>query len=687
MKAYLSLVYNKTNYIAKIIDLDTDINDYAKDLITKLTATHEELNFLLLIQHDSCYYYNMLSGISMPCELNKLENIDVSPNFTHYSRSNTAKSNTWNDFLEIDVLNAHPELYQILPINSEEKIRLFTDFIIKTLNINFHPDDEFSDYLDNDQKITDISGREIIFNYIACDFMNQQIENCLTVGGDYMYEYGTKVLQEFGEPLTFEELVGKHISIIHEGEEPISALINSIEFKDFDDKNGGNYEMNFGDEVSHETIDIDSALLQELIDEKSIIYSDTNIGDVTIQLNDAPWLNDGEEDADEDVDYSFHAMFPETNPLNKKKVETGFDVEVIKYFPNAEEFDKLFADKLPVFKTLNLDVDSHQYDDNYEIVKSVAQEYLTKKFPNVKESKASQYDFITKTEADISRDSEWENLMTACGDLASELVQKYLQYLQQANFTLDPEMIEELSKFEGSWHFLSSFWEKQSNILNTNYPLKQSFDEYTVKIINWVNQITSNYFYEDREDIFEIEPEDKNIPNLLNILKDSMININNLWNQKESSTTTPIADKFNEWMQIQYPFELSFDDLTHDMTKWIDNCLKLISQIKVNSKSVNLLNLDSASKDKSTLIKEIKEFIAVESYFEDDNGDEEDQDEDDELEFSTRENGDVGSEEPGYEDIVESKRLRKELLQHFPNYVTTRTDVVDEWVYVYVKIE
>ena len=51
------------------------------------------------------------------------------------------------------------------------------------------------------------------------------------------------------------------------------------------------------------------------------------------------------------------------------------------------------------------------------------------------------------------------------------------------------------------------------------------------------------------------------------------------------------------------------------------------------------------------------------------------------LVFETRDNGNVGDEEPGQHDIDEACKLRKSLAENFPGHKVT-IDVIDEWVMV-----
>lgn len=76
-------------------------------------------------------------------------------------------------------------------------------------------------------------------------------------------------------------------------------------------------------------------------------------------------------------------------------------------------------------------------------------------------------------------------------------------------------------------------------------------------------------------------------------------------------------------------------------------------------------------------MKSIKVFVRKNSYFDFDQKD------NNELIFSTRDNGNVGTEEAGRKDIIAGEKLAKEIKNNFNVEVTVET--VDEWVLVIVK--
>lgn len=56
-----------------------------------------------------------------------------------------------------------------------------------------------------------------------------------------------------------------------------------------------------------------------------------------------------------------------------------------------------------------------------------------------------------------------------------------------------------------------------------------------------------------------------------------------------------------------------------------------------------------------------------------------------EIQFTTREHGDVGDETPGQEDLDDAYRLRKEIKSKWPAYEVD-VEEVDEWVHLIVRL-
>jgi hypothetical protein len=84
----------------------------------------------------------------------------------------------------------------------------------------------------------------------------------------------------------------------------------------------------------------------------------------------------------------------------------------------------------------------------------------------------------------------------------------------------------------------------------------------------------------------------------------------------------------------------------------------------------------------SELREKVKAFVLNNSYFEDFN----DGDEEDDLRFTTRSWGDVGSGIPGDEDWQELMRVVRLVRAEFPNQTKCFGETIDEWTDLNVKI-
>lgn len=79
------------------------------------------------------------------------------------------------------------------------------------------------------------------------------------------------------------------------------------------------------------------------------------------------------------------------------------------------------------------------------------------------------------------------------------------------------------------------------------------------------------------------------------------------------------------------------------------------------------------------VLKNVHKFLnSQRTWFQDDDSDEKT------VVFTTRDNGDVGSEEPGEEDFKEAQRLAKLVRKKFKNKVNVQIDDVDEWTFLEV---
>lgn len=107
-------------------------------------------------------------------------------------------------YKECNLILQYPKLIAnvILPINenyvSSQTHSLF-DFIINTLNINFHPDDKFEDYLVNNS-IIDIDGKILEFDEASLKYIEAQIGLCFEYLEDDIYEIGMDIIMPRIQP-------------------------------------------------------------------------------------------------------------------------------------------------------------------------------------------------------------------------------------------------------------------------------------------------------------------------------------------------------------------------------------------------------------------------------------------------------------------------------------------------------
>lgn len=107
-------------------------------------------------------------------------------------------------YKECNLISQYPKLIAnvILPINgnyvSSQTHSLF-DFIINTLNINFHPDDNFEDYLVNNS-IVDIDGKILKFDEASLKYIQAQIGLCFEYLEDDIYQIGFDLIKPRLDP-------------------------------------------------------------------------------------------------------------------------------------------------------------------------------------------------------------------------------------------------------------------------------------------------------------------------------------------------------------------------------------------------------------------------------------------------------------------------------------------------------
>ena len=220
--------YSKSD--VKIPD-DKSSESYVQGVINGIKTSSDKPLTAILLQQDSLYIY----GYEIPekpesvienlwCTSPEgIEMINVTPAFIDMHEKGV-KSGT--EYEEIDILCVWGEsLYQFLPINSEFSVRGLINFFIHDLNINFHPDDKFSDYLNDENFLTDSTGNEIYFDETGCNFMEDLIGASFEICGDKVYDFGFEIQQaklkflgiEIGGDVETEDIVGRYVFKISDG--------------------------------------------------------------------------------------------------------------------------------------------------------------------------------------------------------------------------------------------------------------------------------------------------------------------------------------------------------------------------------------------------------------------------------------------------------------------------------------
>jgi len=99
----------------------------------------------------------------------------------------------------------------------------------------------------------------------------------------------------------------------------------------------------------------------------------------------------------------------------------------------------------------------------------------------------------------------------------------------------------------------------------------------------------------------------------------------------------------------------------------------------LGDKMDTLQKIDNYLNEQKDVLKDVLKFLKSQrTWLEDDGSDE------NVVSFITRDNGDVGNEKPGKQDMKEAQRLAKLVKKKFGNNVDIDVDYVDEWVHIEV---
>jgi len=199
----LSFIFDGKFYTKSEVKIpdDKSSESYVQGVIAGIKASSNKPLTAILLQQDSLYIYgyeitqkpeSVIENL-FSTSPKGLEMLDVTPSFRNMHENNAVSG---TEYEEIDILCVWGEsLYQFLPINSEFSVRGLINFLIHDLNINFHPDDKFSDYLNDENFLTDSTGNEIYFDETACAFIETLIEASFEICGDKVYDFGFEIQQ------------------------------------------------------------------------------------------------------------------------------------------------------------------------------------------------------------------------------------------------------------------------------------------------------------------------------------------------------------------------------------------------------------------------------------------------------------------------------------------------------------
>ena len=168
MSNKLSFVLNNKFYTksdVKIQDSESSYN-YVLRVIKQIEEIHSSKLQMILFQQDNLVIYgyeldekpgSVITEL-WSLSLEGLKTLSATPNFLEMHFENSINC----DYGEIELLMCHPEMYKFIPLKNEANVRDLFNFIINDLNVNFHPDDNFEDYLLGD-RLTDEKGNKIYF--------------------------------------------------------------------------------------------------------------------------------------------------------------------------------------------------------------------------------------------------------------------------------------------------------------------------------------------------------------------------------------------------------------------------------------------------------------------------------------------------------------------------------------------
>lgn len=214
------------------------------DVINTLRQTKnyiEVIKALVIEFSPSSYFYWCPKSKQYPDGTTSwsLSIVSETPKFTYKIQNNLYNEGITNEsYAEVDVLKFYPEILEFLPIQIKLDCKKFTKFLIHDLNINYYPDNNIEDYLDNDNMLIDSKGIEVYFDEATCNWFNSIIEEMCVILKDEVYTIGLDVLYSVPKeylPELFKMLDNSQLIVDEIEQILISTYPNIASFENFDE--------------------------------------------------------------------------------------------------------------------------------------------------------------------------------------------------------------------------------------------------------------------------------------------------------------------------------------------------------------------------------------------------------------------------------------------------------------------
>jgi len=264
-----------------------------------------------------------------------------------------------------------------------------------------------------------------------------------------------------------------------------------------------------------------------------------------------------------------------------------------------------------------------------------------------------------------------ESFSHICYSIVSALIENQLEYQKHRAFVAPEELKTIFSGLLTWYYYLTNTWETSDVDLNEGYPFSDSFDEFSMS--EWAETVCGCKIEYDSEPQASIDDLIEAFGSYFEQLGDWIDNF-------QTHASAEEFYNFNDVFSKNYPFDTSYDDLVPYVRKWVngvkeryENQFKAEPVVEPVVETPKPLALTSIFQGIKTIMERENSFTL-------------DEESDNELIFSTRENGDSGEEEYSEIDMKEGQRLRRLIRLEYPKeVVSVSLSGVDEWVIMEVS--